>query len=111
MRRIPMLPLALALGILATPAGAKNWVTLDYQVGRGGHWLDRDTIRREGDLVHFESSARLGNRVYTDDRTRGIPQVYNCRTKTLHPVRDGRMEEGRTLTGASATVHSLTLCH
>ena len=36
-----------------------------------GSWLDRDTLRRDGDLVYFEASARLGNRVYPDDGDAG----------------------------------------
>ena len=102
MKRAALLTLALVLAAIAVPAGAKNWVTLDYQLGRGGQWLDRDTLRRDGDLVYFEASARLGNRVYPDDRTPGITQAYNCRTKTLHRVRDGALDRGRTLAGSAA---------
>ena len=102
--------LALAASGLAMPAAARNWVTLDYQIGRGGQWLDRDTVRREGDLVFFEVSRRLGNRVYPDDNTPGIPQAYNCRLKTLHQVRDGAPGEGRALAGTAALPYDYTLC-
>ena len=110
MRQALKLMLALAAGGLVVPAAAKNWVTLDYQIGRGGQWLDRDTVRREGDLVFFEASRRLGNRVYPDDGTPGIAQAYDCRTKTLHPVRDGRAGEGRTLAGTAALPYDHMLC-
>jgi hypothetical protein len=110
-RRARLLTLALSLSAITVPAAAaKNWVTLDYQLGRGGQWLDRDSIRREGDLVYFEASARLGNRVYPDDRTRGIAQAYNCRTKTLHIVRDGALARGRTLAGSAAIPYDLIFC-
>lgn len=110
MKRTPLLLVALALSAIAVPAGAKNWVTLDYQLGRGGQWLDRDTVRRDGDLVYFEASARLGNRVYPDARTRGIAQAYNCRTKTLHRLRDGALDRGRTLAGSDAIPYDLIFC-
>jgi len=106
----PLLLLALALSGIAVPAGAKNWVTLDYQLGRGGQWVDRDTVRRDGDLVHFEASAPLGNRVYPDDRTPGIAQAYNCRTRTLHRLRDGVLDRGRTLAGRDAIPYDLIFC-
>jgi hypothetical protein len=109
-RRALLLTLTLSLCAIAVPAAAKNWVTLDYQLGRGGQWLDRDTIRREGDLVYFEASARLGNRVYPDDRTPGIAQAYNCRTRTLHIVRDGALARGRTLAGSAAIPYDLIFC-
>jgi hypothetical protein len=106
----PTLALALALGAIAVPAAAKNWVTLDYQLGRGGRWADRDTLRRDGDLVYFEASARLGNRVYPDDRTPGIAQAYNCRTRTLHRVSDGAPDRGRTLAGRDAIPYDIVFC-
>lgn len=109
-RRTPLLILALALSAITMPAAAKNWVTLDYQIGRGGQWLDRDTIRREGDLVYFEASARLGNRVYPDERTPGIAQAYNCRTRTLHIVRGGALARGRTLAGSAAIPYDIVFC-
>lgn len=93
MTRLLSWVLAFALSGVALPAAA-NWVTLDYQLGRGGQWLDRDTVRRDGDLVYFEASARFGNRVYPDDRTAGIAQAYDCRTKTLHRLRDGALDRG-----------------
>jgi hypothetical protein len=34
--RAALLTLALSLSATAVPAAAKNWVTLDYQLGRGG---------------------------------------------------------------------------
>lgn len=110
MRRMLILIPALALAATALPAAAKNWVTLDYQLGRGGQWLDRDTVRRDGDIVRFEASARLGNRVYPNDETPGIPQAYNCRTRTLHPVRDGALGEGRRLEGSAAIPYDLIFC-
>ncbi|HEV2817434.1 MAG TPA: hypothetical protein VGW40_09480 [Allosphingosinicella sp.] len=110
MRLAPLLTLALSLSAIAAPAAAKNWVTLDYQLGRGGQWLDRDTVRREGDLVYFEASARLGNRVYPDDRTPGIAQAYDCRTRMLHAVRDGALAPGRILTGSAAIPYDLIFC-
>lgn len=110
MRRAALLTLSLALGAVALPAAAKNWVTLDYQLGRGGHWLDRDSVRRDGDLVYFEASDRLGNRVYPDDRTPSIAQAYNCRAKTLHRVRDGALDRGRTLAGRDAIPYDLVFC-
>ena len=109
-KRTALLTCALVLSAVAGPAAAKNWVTLDYQLGRGGHWLDRDTLRREGDLVYFEASARLGNRVYPDDRTPGIAQAYNCRTRTLHAVRDGALDRGRTLAGSAAIPYDYVVC-
>ncbi|HYD11826.1 MAG TPA: hypothetical protein VEC11_03165 [Allosphingosinicella sp.] len=110
MRRASISLFVLALAAVAAPAAAKNWVTLDYQLGRGGQWLDRDTVRRDGDIVRFEASRRLGNRVYPDDNTPGIPQAYNCRTKTLHPVRDGALGEGRRLEGSAAIPYDLVFC-
>ncbi|MEA3012971.1 MAG: hypothetical protein QOD42_1516 [Sphingomonadales bacterium] len=113
MRRAALLILALALAlsaVIAPAAMAKNWVTLDYQLGRGGQWLDRDTLRRDGDLVYFEASARLGNRVYPDDRTPGIAHAYNCRTRTLHNVRDGALDRGRTLAGSAAIPYDFVIC-
>lgn len=110
MKRATLLTLALALGAIAVPAAAKNWVTLDYQLGRGGQWLDRDTLRRDGDLVYFEASARLGNRVYPDDRTPGIAQAYNCRTKSLHRVSEGALDRGRTLAGRDAIPYDIVFC-
>lgn len=110
MKRLPYWMLAFALSAIALPAAAKNWVTLDYQLGRGGQWLDRDTVRREGDLVYFEASARLGSRVYPDDRTPGIAQAYNCRTKNLHRLREGALDRGRTLAGRDAIPYDLIFC-
>ena len=95
MKRVPLWILGIALSAIAVPAAAKNWVTLDYQLGRGGQWLDRDTVRRDGDLAYFEASARLGNRVYPDDRTPGIAQAYNCRTRVAGSLR--RLDRCRTL--------------
>ena len=99
MRRAMLLTLALALGGDRRPGGGEELgdARLPARPGRAVARPRHAPPRRRPGL--FRGQRRLGNRVYPDDGTPGIAQAYNCGTKTLHRVREGALDRGRTLAG------------
>jgi hypothetical protein len=122
MRMIALVSLV-ALGLtVAAPAEARNWVRI-----RDG-WFDRDSVRRAGDLVYFDTAgvidteagappAILPDQPRADDLDfngdPGPPRAYNCRTRVLSIVNEnGRIEAmfNQQLSHDEAAVFARLLC-
>ena len=111
MRRwFALVPAVLGLA-LAAPAEARNWVSIP-----GGYWVDRDSIRRDGALAYFYGAWTGPDRLPGEVST-GTTYAYNCRTRFLYGVQDGRLvAPGRSRTAsevsrADAGVYAGLLCH
>ncbi|MGQ0589421.1 MAG: hypothetical protein ACT4N8_07810 [Sphingosinicella sp.] len=106
----------------AAPAQARNWVRIS------DGWFDRDSIRRAGDLVHFdvvgilETEAGAAPAILPDQP--GIDEIgadeeyvqaraYSCRSRVLSIVlENGRIEPvwNRELEGNEAAAFTRLLC-
>jgi len=102
--------LAICLAAIAAPAAAREWVTLYYRLGEGGHWIDRTSIRRAGDLVYFDATPWLARGDYPDETTPATTQAYDCRTRKLYTVRDGAAADEAELPRDRVVAYDAVLC-
>ena len=107
--RFPLVPIAMGLA-LAVPVEARNWVSTT-----GGYWVDRDSVRRDGDIAYFFQTWTPRDRLPGEVST-GATYAYNCRTRFLYGVQDGRLvapglsSTPSEVSSADAKLYSSLLC-
>lgn len=106
LRAVALPVTAIAMIGLASPAVARTWISVG-----SGYWIDRDSIRRQGDLVYFNLNWNDPARGAPESNDSGSDKVYNCATNHVYSAEAGPSDAGGgVLTGASAAEYSNILC-
>ena len=102
----------IAFLVFAAPAIAKDWIPRG-----GGYWIDRDSIRRDGSLVFYDSTWVDLARGPPDDSHSGVNYAYDCRTTILYSVENSNLkpsgfsERPTPVTSEQAELYNALLCN